>query len=59
MFEWLGRAWDARDGGIQYLYVDPLILRYKSDPRFVAFCRQVGWPTPDEVAARGNSTTRT
>ena len=59
VFEWLGRAWDARDGGIQYLYVDPLILRYKSDPRFVAFCRQVGWPTPDEVAARGNSTTRT
>lgn len=55
VFEWLDRAWDVRDGGIQYLYLDPLILRYKSDPRFAPFCRKVGLPTPDEVAAQAAS----
>ena len=54
-FEWLDQAWDAHDGGIQYLYIDPLILRFKADPRFVAFCRKVGLPTPDEIAAQART----
>jgi TolB-like protein/Tfp pilus assembly protein PilF len=48
-FEWLDRAWSYRDTGITNLLYDPLILRYKDDPRFAAFCRKVGLPTPAEV----------
>jgi tetratricopeptide (TPR) repeat protein len=47
-FEWLDRAWNNRDSGIQYLLFDPFILRYKDDPRFAAFCRKVGLPVPGE-----------
>jgi len=48
-FDWLDRAWSNRDGGIGYLIYDPLILRYKDDPRFAAFCRKVGLPVPGET----------
>jgi TolB-like protein/Tfp pilus assembly protein PilF len=48
-FEWLDRAWNNRDAGIQYLLFDPFILRYKDDPRFAAFCRKVGLPVPGEA----------
>ena len=48
-FEWLDRAWNNRDPGIQYLLFDPFILRYKDDPRFAAFCRKVGLPVPGEA----------
>jgi len=48
-FEWLERAWSVRDPGITSLLNDPFILRYKDDPRFSAFCRKVGLPTPAEV----------
>jgi TolB-like protein/Tfp pilus assembly protein PilF len=51
-FAWLDRAWSSRDPGISYLLYDPLILRYKDDPRFAAFCRKVGLPTPAEVGKR-------
>jgi TolB-like protein len=48
-FEWLDRAFDTRDAGITFLLYDPFILRYRDDPRFAAFCRKVGLPTPAEV----------
>jgi len=48
-FEWLERAWSIRDPGITSLLNDTFILRYKSDPRFSAFCRKVGLPTPAEL----------
>jgi tetratricopeptide (TPR) repeat protein len=51
-FEWLDRAWINRDAGIQYLLFDRFILRYKNDPRFAAFCKKVGLPTPAEVGKR-------
>jgi serine/threonine-protein kinase len=51
-FEWLDRAWTNRDASIVNLLLDPFILRYKDDPRFAAFCRKVGLPTPAEVAGR-------
>jgi TolB-like protein/Flp pilus assembly protein TadD len=51
-FEWLDRAWNNRDPGIQYLLFDPFILRYKDDPRFAAFCRKVDLPAPAEAALR-------
>ena len=51
-FEWLDRASSTRDPGITNLLYDPFILRYKDDPRFAAFCRKVGLPTPAEVGKR-------
>jgi hypothetical protein len=41
-FEWLDRAWNNRDSGIQYLLFDPFILRYKDDPRFADVLSQRG-----------------
>jgi TolB-like protein/Tfp pilus assembly protein PilF len=41
-FEWLDRAWRQHDPGIPGLLYDPLILRYRSDPRFSAFCAKIG-----------------
>ncbi len=46
MFHWLDRAWINRDAGIQRLLTDPILLRYKDDPRFAAYCRKVGLPVP-------------
>jgi len=45
-------AWSNRDTGITYLVYDPFILRYKEDPRFVAFCRKVGLPVPGSCRAQ-------
>jgi hypothetical protein len=45
-FEWLDRAWSSRDAGVGLLRFNPLILRFKDDPRFVAFCRKIGLPVP-------------
>ena len=50
-FEWLDRAWNNRDEGVQYLLFDPFILRYKNDPRFAAVCRRVGLPVPEAATA--------
>jgi tetratricopeptide (TPR) repeat protein len=43
-FDWLDRAWSSHDPGVQTLLYDSLILRFKGDPRFAAFCRKVGLP---------------
>lgn len=51
LFKWLDRAWSIRDPGIAYLLFDPLILRYKGDPRFAAFCKKVGLPTTTDAVA--------
>ena len=51
VFQWLDRAWKQHDPGISYLLNDPLILRYRDDPRFAAFCRNVGLPTATDAVA--------
>jgi TolB-like protein/Tfp pilus assembly protein PilF len=51
-FEWLERARANRDPGIATLLTDPLLLAYKDDPRFTAFCGKVRLPVPGEVASR-------
>ena len=51
MFQWLERAWTERDAGLTYLLNDPIILRYREDPRFAAFCRKVGLPTTSDTVA--------
>jgi hypothetical protein len=56
MFEWLDRAWAARDAGISGL-LSPHFLAFQHDPRFAAFCKKVGLPVPGEapaLAAGGN-----
>lgn len=50
VFAWLDRAWANRENEVCVLYYDPFLPRYKSDPRFAAFCRRIGLPTPAEVA---------
>ena len=54
-FEWLDRAWASRDPGIEYLLTDPLILRFRDDPRFAAFCKKAGLPTTTTAKAMGNA----
>jgi TolB-like protein len=54
-FTWLDRAWANRENNVCIVYYDPFLLPYKSDPRFAAFCRKIGLPTPAEVAAEPKS----
>jgi hypothetical protein len=49
MFDWLERAWSGHDPGALTIRVSPFFLRYKSDPRYVAFGRKVGVIGPDET----------
>jgi TolB-like protein/Tfp pilus assembly protein PilF len=51
VFQWLDRAWKQHDPGVSYLLNDPLILRYRDDPRFAAFCHKVGLPTTTDAVA--------
>jgi serine/threonine-protein kinase len=50
-FKWLDRAFANRDAGLEYLLYDPLILHYRNDPRFAAFCEKVGLPTTTDAVA--------
>ncbi|HJR14338.1 MAG TPA: hypothetical protein VJ833_10615 [Rhodanobacteraceae bacterium] len=51
MFKWLDRAADVHDPGVSMLLYDPLILRYRNDPRFAAFCRKIDLPTITDAVA--------
>lgn len=58
MFHWLDRAWVQRDPAVTNTLYDPMLLRYRHDPRFAAFCRKVGLPVPAaSMAGSGNSVT--
>jgi serine/threonine-protein kinase len=46
MFEWLDRAFVARDSGLTQLYVTPFVLDYRSDPRFAAIAAKLGIDAP-------------
>lgn len=46
--EWLERA-PARN--IFFMLTDPLILRFRDDPRLIAFCKKTGLPPPGESEA--------
>jgi len=50
-FEWLDHAWSSRDPGIEYLLTDPMILRFRDDRRFAAFCKKVGLPATTTAKA--------
>ena len=57
MFEWLDRAWASHDTGVHRLLYDPFVAPYRKDPRFAAFCRKVGLPTPAELDAAAGAPT--
>lgn len=48
-FEWLERARASGDSGILEMRYDPFLMRYKSDPRYLAFGRKIGVISLDEV----------
>lgn len=52
-FEWLQRDWDRGDAGVHYALFDPLLLRFRDDRRFAAYCQQTGLPPPGESEALG------
>lgn len=52
-FEWLEKAHATRDPGIGNLLIDPLVMRYKTDPRLAAFCAKVGLPAPATSQTKG------
>ena len=52
-FEWLERARANRDPGVGHTMIDPLVMRYKEDPRLAAFCETVGLPPPTESQTKG------
>ena len=56
VFEWLAKAYDARDVHLIYLPVDPKWDPYRSDPRFQAIVTRCGF-TPSTRAAPLTQTT--
>jgi len=50
-FQWLDRARRQRDPGLTDLLFDPLLLRYRADPRFDGLLREVGL-SPRESGTR-------
>jgi len=51
MFQWLDRAWAQRDPGVGLMLADRMILRYRDDPRFAAFCKKAGLPAITDTVA--------
>ena len=53
-FQWLDRAYQARDKGMTYLIADPCLDPLRSDPRFAALVKRIGFPieaaAPDKPA---------
>jgi serine/threonine-protein kinase len=43
-FEWLGRAYQQRDGGLSEMKGDPLLRNIEKDPRYAAFMKKMKLP---------------
>lgn len=43
-FEWLGKAYQARDKGVTYILIDPCIDPLRGDPRLKELARKIGFP---------------
>lgn len=52
-FDRLEHARVGSDPGIGNTLIDPLVMRYKADPRLVAFCAKVGLPPPTNSQTKG------
>ena len=51
MFEWLERDWAHHGVAAYRILSDPLLLRFRDDPRFAAFCARAGLPAPETSEA--------
>jgi tetratricopeptide (TPR) repeat protein len=49
--EWLDRTWAERDVSILKMLYDPMMLQFRNEPKFIAFCKKVGLPPPSESEA--------
>jgi len=45
-FEWLDQAYEKHDPGVMAIIDNPFTRELRSDPRFAAFCKKVGLPSP-------------
>lgn len=62
-FEWLQRDWEHDATAVQEVLFDPLLLRFRDDPRLAAYCARAGLPSPassealslDQIRARLNA----
>jgi len=48
--QWLERA---PPSALLFMLADPLLLRFRDDPRFIALCKKLGLPPPSESDALG------
>jgi serine/threonine-protein kinase len=49
-FEWVEKAYTARDPGVSILYEDPIVAHVlRDDPRFVEFVKKLNLPDPHDV----------
>lgn len=52
MFQWLQHTRTINGSLlVANLLSDPLLLRYKDDPRFATLCKQLGLPVPGDAVA--------
>lgn len=52
-FEWLQRDVDRDDSAVHYALFDSLLLRFREDAHFAAYCRRAGLPLPESSDALG------
>ena len=52
-FEWLQRDMDRGGNAVHGVLRDSLLLRFRNDPRFAAYCMRAGLPLPTESEALG------
>lgn len=52
-FEWLRRDRERDDTGAHHVLSEPLLLRFRDDPRFATYCREAGLPPPSGSEALG------
>jgi serine/threonine-protein kinase len=45
-FEWLDKAFAARDGALTELLYDPFLAKVRGDARYAALVRRMGLPFP-------------
>lgn len=51
MFEWLQRDVERGESAVHFVLFDPLLLRFRDDARFAAYCRNAGLPPPSASEA--------
>jgi TolB-like protein/Tfp pilus assembly protein PilF len=49
--ESLDRTWANRDIAIHQVLYDPVMLRFRDEPKFIAFCKKIGLPPPSDSEA--------